>query len=88
MPNPDRTYKINFNLVLDEETDDQLIRLARELSVSKAHICRAAIANWYGMKFQRTPTCADLQECRCPHAHIYPPTNLPADRPSYPSQDG
>ncbi|KKM73425.1 hypothetical protein LCGC14_1410620 [marine sediment metagenome] len=35
MPNPNKTYTINFNLVLDDHTDAMLIRLAADLSFQK-----------------------------------------------------
>jgi len=81
MPNPNKTYTINFNLVLDDHTDAMLIRLAADLEVSKAHVCRSAIQNWHTMAYRRTPLCADQQKCRCPHAHIYAPVTLPPAQP-------
>ena len=79
MPNLNRTKNINFNCLLDEETDGMLIRLAAEKKRPKAFIVREAIQNWAKMSHRRTPTCADGQDCRCPHAHIYAPSNPIAD---------
>lgn len=72
MPNPDKKKSINFNVLLDPDTDGQLMRLAEHTKLSKAHVVRALIARQFQMSLQRRPVCADGQDCRCPHAHIYP----------------
>ena len=81
MPNPDRKKSINFNVLLDPDTDGQLMRLAEQTSLSKAHVVRALIRRHFQMAFQRRPVCADGQACRCPHAHIYPQDPPPAATP-------
>lgn len=88
MTNPNRTYTINFNVVLDEETDRQLIALAKTLSVSKAHVCRSSIVARYNMHFRRAPKCADLQDCRCPHAFVYAPSPGPPETQNDPTPLG
>ncbi len=82
MTTPNRTYSINFNVVLDDETNRQLQALATDLSVSKAHVCRSSISTRYNMHFRRSPHCADLQDCRCPHAFVYPPSPGPPEAPN------
>lgn len=84
MPNPNRKYTINFNLVLDAATDSKLCTIASDSDVSKAHVVRALLADAFSMRYQRKPMCADGQLCRCPHAHIYAPTDLPSDPPGDP----
>ncbi len=84
MPNPNKTYTINFNVQLDDETDRMLIAIATDLQHSKAQVCRAAIRRTWRMKFARQPSCADGQDCRCPHAHIYAPTQPPPKNPNAP----
>lgn len=77
MPNPRRKLRINFNILLTEELDACLIQLAQLKGISKAHVVRQAIRNWHTMTNLRTPICADGQECRCPHAHIFAPSQPP-----------
>lgn len=84
MPNPDRRYSINFNLVLDSETDAKLCTMASDSQIPKAQIVRALLVDSFAMRYQRKPMCADGQLCRCPHAHIYPPATLPLDAPGDP----
>lgn len=79
MPNPNKRFAINFNVQLDDQTDTMLIRISKDLSLSKAHIVRSAIRNYHNMKFLRAPICADGQQCRAPHTHIFAPTNPPSD---------
>lgn len=74
MPNPRKHFHINFNVLLSDELDDILIKLAKAHSLKKAQVVRRALLNWATMENFRTPLCADGQKCRCPHAHIYPPT--------------
>ncbi len=64
---------INFNVLLDKDTDDHLCRMAKIAHLSKANIIRALIRARAQMQFARDPQCADGQSCRCPHAHIYSP---------------
>lgn len=83
MANPNKKLHINFNVLLDDDTDNQLIAIAKETRRKKADVVREAIRWWFAMKFQRKPICADGQDCRCPHAHIYPPADpTPDARPS------
>lgn len=77
MPNPNRKYTINFNLVLDKETDAFLIRIAGEQCTSKAHVLRSLIRDRHTMQYRREPLCATGRACLCPHAHLYPPS-IPA----------
>ena len=79
MPNPNRRYSINFNLVLDAETDSKLCTMASDSAIPKAQIVRACLVDSFAMRYQRKPMCADGQKCRCPHAHIYAPADLPID---------
>ena len=79
MANEGRKHEINFNVLLDKELDKMLVAIAGELNTSKAHVCREAIRRWNEMLFHRTPRCADGQACRCPHAHIYAPSQPPGD---------
>ncbi len=72
MANPNRTKTINFNVLLDPDTDGMLMRLSVTTNLSKAHVVRSLIRRNFQMHFQRRPVCADGQDCRCPHAHIYP----------------
>ena len=81
MPNPNRRYSINFNLVLDDSTDAMLCKIAADTHLSKAHVVRSCLTDAYAMRYQRKPMCADGQLCRCPHAHIYTPADLPSDPP-------
>ena len=85
MPNPNRKLRINFNILLTDELDAVLVALAKKKGISKAHIVRQAIHNWHVMDSLRTPLCADGQQCRCPHAHIYPPSQPPPTKPAEPS---
>lgn len=75
MPNNNRRYKINFNLVLDNETDTALIRIAADQGTSKAHVLRSLIRDRHTMKYAREPLCSTGEPCRCPHTHIYPPSH-------------
>ena len=76
---------INFNAKFDTETDGRLMALAEECHQSKAAVVRALIRHAAAMLFDKTPTCATGENCRCPHAHIYGPTRSQAppdpDRP-------
>ncbi len=87
MPNPNRMLNINFNVLLSDQIDRQLIDLAAKHHLTKAQVIRQAIHNWATMESLRTPICADGQTCRCPHAHIYPPSQPASNPPSYPPQD-
>lgn len=74
MPNPNRELKINFNCLLTEADDAMLIKLAQDSDRKKAQVVREGLRLMYKMKYQRVPVCADGGDCRCPHAHIYPPS--------------
>ncbi len=87
MANPNKTMSINFNVLLDPDTDGQLMRLADATKLSKAHVIRSLIRRHFQMYFQRRPVCADGQDCRCPHAHIYPQDPPAAPPPAAPSHD-
>ncbi len=86
MAHPNKTMSINFNVLLDPDTDGQLMRLAEATKLSKAHVVRSLIRRHFQMFFQRRPVCADGQDCRCPHAHIYPQDAPAAPLPPVPSQ--
>lgn len=66
------TYHIDFNVLLDKETDDHLEQLKASLSLPKSHIVRQAINNHHRMRFGRTPTCAHGEACRMPQAFVWP----------------
>lgn len=78
MSNSHRSLHINFNVLLTDDLNDTLAALAADNKISKAHVVRHSIQRWSDMTYLRTPTCADGQICRCPHAHIYPPSQPPA----------
>ena len=80
MPNPNAVLTINFNMKIDEPTDNQLIALAHEAHTSKAAVLRRLIRGTYAMSFDNVPTCADDTPCRCPHAHVVSP-HLPTPPP-------
>ena len=80
MPNPNAVLTINFNMKIDEDTDNMLIAVARALRMSKAAVLRRLIRGTYAMSFDRVPTCADDTPCRCPHAHVASP-HLPTPAP-------
>ncbi len=74
-----------FNCLLDEGTHSMLSDLAQEEHSSKANVVRDLIRRRGLMVYAEIPLCADGGKCRCPHAHVYGPKNLPTppdpDRP-------
>lgn len=74
MANPNSKYQIKFTALLDKPTDVMLIELAKNLDISKSHLCRTLIKAAHSMRHGQRPACADGTECRCPHAHVYSPS--------------
>lgn len=87
MASPTKTHGINYNVLLDTTTNEQLIAISSGLRLSKAQVVRFAINHWALMRIEHTPVCADGQSCRCPHAHIYPGDRLAPGVPTLPASD-
>ncbi len=69
----------SFNLLMTPATSAMLTDLAKESHRPKAAVLRQLIRDHYAMTFQRKPLCVDGGLCRCPHAHIFAPTQPPGD---------
>ncbi len=78
MANPNAILTVNFNLKLDQETDEKLISLAASRHQPKAATVRDLIRAAHQMAVNLIPTCANGTECRCPHAHVHAPQLPPA----------
>lgn len=65
-------YHIDFNLLLDDETDAQLEKIKADRGIPKSQIVRECIRNHHRMRFARTPTCAHGEACRMPQAFVWP----------------
>ncbi len=78
---PDRALNHPFNCLLDIETNEALTRIADDDHCSKAAVIRHLILLQSKMRYDNTPYCADGGACRCPHAHVYGPQNLPSAKP-------
>lgn len=86
MPNLRKKYHINFNLLLDDTTDQQLCELAESTHLSKSQLVRQTIRNYHAMRYAQKAGCADGSECRCPHTHLY--TQPPPAQQQSPAQVG
>jgi len=73
-----------FTILLDDPTNDQLIGLSHERSMSKGAFIRQLINASATMTYGRQPTCADGQRCSCPQMHAYTPPAAPAQPPPIP----
>lgn len=73
----------SFNVLLDDQTYTNLIRMANDQHLSAGQIVRDLISRAALMTLSKVPTCANGQNCYVPHMHIalmQPPPPTPPNK--------